>query len=188
MGGVSQPESGPSRRPSARRGLSDSLGDMVRSVVVLLGLVLVIVFIGNFLFGRDGGDRPTVEWQQPLAQAREASTFPVWAPPSLPEGWRATTVSYDSGQNGRWHLGAQTDDDDYVGLEVSPVGERRLIERYSGSTSEDGTVQVDGQTWTRWTGDDENSLVRTVDGTTILVTGTAPADVISSYAATLTTG
>lgn len=162
---------------------------MVRSVAVLLGLVVVVVLVGNFLFSRDGGDRPTVDWEQPLVQAREASTFPLWAPPSLPEGWRATTVSYSPGETGRWHLGVQTADDDYVGLEVSPVGERRLVERYSGSTSQDGEVEVGGHTWTRWSGDDETSLVRTDDdGTAILVTGTAPAAEIRDYAATLTTG
>lgn len=174
--------------PPSTRG-NPSMGDVVRTVVVMVVAIVVIFWIGNLLLGRDADPVSTVDYKTPLGQARTAASYPLLAPAELPAGWRATTVSFEPGPQGRWHLGVLTDKDKYVGLEQSPLSERQIIEQFSPDTTARGRTTVDGTAWAlRTSTAGETTLVRRAGGATVLVTGRAPRAVIEQYAASLTAG
>lgn len=157
-------------------------------MVVLVAIVLGLVLGGRALFGAapDSGHRSTVDYRATFEQVRKVAPFDVVAPPSLPDGWRATSATYDSGPKGRWHLGVVTDGKEYVGLEQTPLGVPTVVERFAADTRPKGKTSIDGNTWrVRAGADSETTLVRRAGGVTTLVTGTAPRKQLESYAASL---
>jgi hypothetical protein len=118
---------------------------------------------------------------------RESAPFPVYAPTSLPEGWRANGVTYAPGRDGRWHLGVLTDGDRYIGLEQEIDSVPRMVERYAPGATQKDDVEVAGKTWQLWTGDGETAFVREEGEMTLLVGGPAPRTDIERYLELLTT-
>lgn len=162
---------------------------MIRSVVVLGALVLALVLGGRALLSRPSEPVATVDYQQTAEQVRKVAPFDVLTPTSMPDGWRATTVDYEPGSGGRWHLGVLTDEKEYVGLEQTPMGVRATVEQFAAETRPDGKTRVDGHTWrVRSSAAGETTLVRRADEVTILVTGTAPRKQIEEYVELLSTG
>ncbi|MCW2748828.1 MAG: hypothetical protein JWP10_1970 [Nocardioidaceae bacterium] len=179
---MTQLEPGP---PKSARG-NPSLGDILRSVAVMAAIVLVAALVGLFFTRTPDAQSRAVDYKTPLAQAATISTFDLLAPGQLPDGWIATSVSFDPGPKGRWHIGTLTEDGDYVGLEQSPRDEQSLLDEFSPKTSAKGDVEVAGQTWQlRTSGSGETSLVRRDSGVTVLVTGTAPRKDIDRFAESL---
>lgn len=166
-----------------------ALGDIVRTVAVLAVVVLALFALARLLFFQPVEPARAVDYRAPLAQARKVAPFDVLAPARLPARWRATTVTYEPGPKGRWHLGVLTDDEDYVGLEQSPVAAATLLRRFSPDTRADGTAQIGGKTWMQRTSDDgETTYLRTLGDATVLITGRATPAQLRAYAASLTTG
>lgn len=122
---------------------------------------------------------PTVDYNTQLYAMRLAAPYPVWAPEGLPAKWRATSsrvTGLDGSGPEAWHLGFVTPADAYAALEESneqPVGE--LLWRMTNSRKPVGTQQVAGETWQQYyrKDKDQRSLVRTLPGVTLVVTGKA---------------
>lgn len=160
-----------------------AMADIVRSMVVIALIILAVYGIGKF-FTTDGGDpvKP-VDYARVVEQARPAADFPLAAPETLPTKWRANSARF---QTNAWHLGVLTDDDEYIGLEQVSTGPKATIRRFAQGSTADGTVEIDGRTWDVRTGPDgRTTLVRTEDGITTLVNGTAPRSVVEDYVASL---
>ncbi|MGH8940236.1 MAG: DUF4245 family protein, partial [Actinomycetes bacterium] len=102
-------------QPTRARG-RETVGDMVRSMVVVLVVVGVVVALAL----RDEPEDPVreVDVAGPLAAARAAAPYDVKGPVGLGDGWRATSVrsGSDGGAFG-WHVGFVTPAGDYAGLE-----------------------------------------------------------------------
>lgn len=163
-----------------------SLGDMLRSILAIGALLVGLAALGYWFQVKPDREVKAVDYVTAVKAARGDADFDVLAPTSLPAGWKATTVRYETGERGQWHLGVMTDTGDYIGLEQSGIGKRRAIERFAPGTEAKGTAVVAGQQWqVRQSKRGENTLVRTDGDVTIVVTGTATRRVIEDYAASL---
>lgn len=159
---------------------------MVRSMVVLVAVVVALVLGGRAMFGDPSTPQRTVDYQQTAKKVRKIAPFKIAAPDRLPDGWRATTATYDRGPKGRWHLGVLTADDDYVGLEQTPLSRRTSVERFAPKTKPRGWDTIAGSRWrVRASSEGETTFVRRANGLTTVVTGTASRDQLEAYVASL---
>jgi len=159
---------------------------MIGAMLVLLLVVVAFVFFRDL--NRNDPESPVraIDYQKTVGFAEDAVGFPLLAPPSLPDGWRATSATFVP-QPARWHLGVLTDEDRYVGLEQSRRSAEKMIETYVDAEAVRGReVEVDGEPWRSWTdGGGDTALVRVEDGVTTLVVGTPELDVLVDFVETL---
>ncbi len=152
-----------------------SANGMVGAMVVLV--VLVGGFVGVQALGRDHDVEParTVDYRPVADQARTAGTLFVFTPDPMPEGWRATSVSYAPGRAPTWHLGMLTDQGSYVGIEESLATEQDVVEKFVDPDAERGDkVRLRGLTWRVWTDSGgDYALVLSTRKQTVLVGGSA---------------
>lgn len=174
-------------RPPQRKSFSEqTLGDMVRSMVILALLVGLIVGIGALL--SDEEERPVraVDYSGQLSSARDLAEFPVLAPQGLGPGWVPTSVDLQSSSGTvRWHLGFLTPEQEYVGLEQGDFEPEGLVRQYVGDLRPRGRVQVDGEQWRLFRGDTDTALVRRHGRAVTIVVGTAGAEVLTEFAESL---
>lgn len=163
-----------------------SAAGMVGAMLVLLGVIAAFVVFRDL--NRNDPQSPVrdIDYQQTLSYARDQADFPVLAPESLPEGWRATSVSFVP-ETTRWSLGVLTDEDRYIGLEQSRGSVDGMVETYVDREAERGRqVEVAGETWRLWTDQGgDTALTRVEDGVTTLVVGTPGLDVLVDYVESL---
>jgi hypothetical protein len=170
--------------PRSSRG-NPAIGDILRSVAVLGLIILALYGFGRLFTSTPETSVKAVDYVSVVEQARPAAAFPLAAPSSLPEGWRATSARF---QTNGWHLGVLTDADDYVGLEQLTGSADRAVDRFAEDSKDAGTADVAGQTWTVRTGPDGRvTYVRTEDGLTTLVNSTASRPVVEDYISSLST-
>jgi hypothetical protein len=161
---------------------------MVGAMLVLL--VVVVAFVVFRDVNRSDPPSPVqdVEYAQAAEFAREQAGFELLTPPTLPAGWRATSVRFVPGADERWHLGMLTDEDRYVGLEQAEVSVESMLETHVDEVVERGEpVTVDGQRWETWTDEGGDlALVRRDGETTTLVVGhEVPVDELAAFTASL---
>lgn len=161
------------------------MSDILRSMVVITVIILALWGIGKF-FSTDPGDPvKTIDFAQVVSQARPAADFDLAAPATLPQGWRATSARFDPNS---WHLGLQTDDDEYLGVEQLKLSVDRAFDRFAEGSKSAGTTDLDGVTWTVRKGPKKYwTYARDVDGMTMLVNGTTSRAELERYIASLTT-
>ena len=173
--------------------MSEQAGRYQRSAAGMIGamLVLLLVVIGFVAFrdlnrNEPGSPVRAVDYQKTLGFAQDSAGFPLLAPPSLPEGWRATSATFVP-DPARWHLGVLTDEDRYVGLEQSRGSVRDMVETYVDREARRGRqVRIEGQQWRTWTDEDgDTALTRVEDGVTTLVVGTPELELLVDYVTTL---
>ncbi|GEM_PF-378783 len=177
--------------PGVYKRLTTGLGGYALAMLTCLLLVGLVVLISP----REHTENlPTVDYGVHLARLRADAPYTPYAPEGLPSTWRATS-SRLSGLDGgddedpvAWHLGMVTPSDEYAALEQSdeqPVSE--YLWRMTNSREPVGVQQVAGQTWQRYYRRDKNqrSLVRTLPGLTLVVTGTASYEELAVLAASL---
>ena len=156
-------------------------------------LVLVAVVVGFVVFRDVNRADPAdpvraVDYGRDADFAREQASFDLVAPPSLPDGWRATTVEYVPGPDDRWHLGILTGQDRYVGLEQSADSVATMVETHVDPDAAKGApVLVDGVPWSTYTdsGGDRALVLRTGGTTTLVVGHEVPQADLVSFAASL---
>ena len=173
--------------------MSEQAGRYQRSASGMIGAMLVLLaVIGAYVVfravNRNEPESPVraVDYLQTLDYARGQADFPLLAPTSLPEGWRATSVNFVP-EPVRWHLGVLTDEDRYVGLEQSRSSVDKMVETYVDLEAVRGEpVQVEGLTWRTWTDEGGDTALTREDGeVTTLVVGTPGLDVLVDYVESL---
>ena len=151
-----------------------TVGDMVRSLAVVLVVVGVIVAL-NVAEQPDPVVRD-VDYPAAVAQARQQATYEVLGPDPVPAGWRVSSArTAPDGTGVAWHVGMVTRGGEYAALEQT-AGERRVfVDRFVPDSRAEGTERVAGRTWTRRAGGttDDRALVLEAGGVTTLVTGSA---------------
>lgn len=166
-----------------------SLGDIVRSVAVLVGAVALVAVAINLVNDPEPRLPDPVDYEPVLQVARDEFGYPVLAPEPVPDGWRATSVDLDqSGAGDRWRLGLLTEDEQFIGLEQAD-GEIETYRRDRlAGFSPDGESQVDGQSWERMVEEDrtpDRVLVRVDDGALTIVRGTVSYEALEDFTASL---
>jgi hypothetical protein len=164
-----------------------SSGGMVAAMAVLVALVLGFVGI-RALISSPPDDERTVDYSRVVPDVRKAATLAIVAPPSLPDGWRATSVRFTDAPPQHWHLGVLTDQDRYVGLEQGPQSTSAMVREYVDAAASRGEpVRMGGKTWATYTDSGGDlALVRRAGRTTTLVVGhQVPRATLVRYVATL---
>jgi hypothetical protein len=160
---------------------------MVRSLAVVLAIVGVIVGIN--LAGRPTPDTQAVNYRDAVVAARQTASYDVLAPVSLPPGWRATSARTDTeGGVVEWHLGLVTASEEYAAVEQSDRRPARVfVDRFAEGARPAGEEDVSGVAWRRVEGGDPEprALVRTDDGVTVVVAGSASWAELADLAASL---
>ena len=179
------------RAPAPQRSRGNpSMGDVIRSVVVLSLIVL-----GIWVFGLLQTETPedpigeSVPYADTAASARDVATYPVLAPANLPTDWRVNGVRFTPSGTQAWHLGVLTDENRYIGLEQEKESVDDLLETYAEGAQEAGTLDVDGVVWQRFDGPGKSvTLVQeTPEVTTLVTTSTAPLADVETFVRRLTT-
>lgn len=175
---------------ASSRGNPD-ISDIIRSVVVI-GLII----LGLFAFGKLFTSTPdqtvsTVDYQQVLKQAQAGTDLSLLAPATLPSGWRATSARFEPGADmsgGSWHLGVLTADEEYVGVEQTPVSTKQAVDRWGAGSKASGSAEVAGQVWSVRTGPGDRLVyVKREGDRTTLVNGTIGQAGIERYISSLST-
>jgi hypothetical protein len=165
---------------------SRSVADMIRSLVVVGGVVVVLILI---VPRPSGVSQPPIDVSAVAQGARATAGFPISVPRSLPTEWRATSARLlDGTDNVRtWHIGYQTSDAQYAAVEQAKGATAVWLRSNTQDGKAVGTQQVGDVAWTQVL--HENRLQRTlqlVDGNvTTLVTGTASWEDLGVLAASL---
>jgi hypothetical protein len=176
----------------ARKRGTETIGDMVRSMlVVLVPVALIAGFVG--LVRPSTPEVREVDWAGALETARESAEFAVLGPVDLPEGWTATRAAYETGASASddaWRLSFVTDGGEYVGLVQRPADLDRVVRAELGDFEPDGTSLVAGETWERYidVGDEpaDHALVAQVDETAVVVlTSAGDYSLAESFASAL---
>lgn len=174
----------------ARRRGTETLGDMARS----LGLVLVLVALVGGVAILASPRTPTVrdvQVEPVLASARQVAPFAVLAPEGLPEGWTATQVGYDGGGDvATWRVNYVTDTGSYLGLVQTNGGDvADVVASELPGFGPDGTSVVRGSTWDRWTETDseapDSAIVRDTGDSVVVLLGSAGYSGLEDVAARL---
>ncbi|RYJ01601.1 MAG: DUF4245 family protein [Actinomycetales bacterium] len=128
-----------------------SMADVVRSVVVLGLLILGLWVIGRLVTVTPDEPTSTVDYAAAAQQVADAVPYAVLSPPTLPDGWRATSARLE---DGRWHLGVVTKSDDYVGLEQEEKSADSLVKQFAKGSKAGGDVTIADSSWTERTSSD----------------------------------
>lgn len=174
---VSTPE--PTGR--SNKTLKQSVGDMLRSMAVVLavvGAILLVTWRPQPDPIREVSIEPTV------AFATTQADFPVFVVDTAHAG-TVTSVRWEStpASDGElvWHVGYVTPDDDYLQLSQSLADSAD----YRAEQTSQGVALVDyedlpanvqkltGEGWTPWETDERRSLIRDNDGSTTILSTTA---------------
>jgi hypothetical protein len=161
---------------------------MLTAMVVMVALVGAYVALQSIRSNAPASPVHTVDYRADVAPARKAAGFALVAPPRLPRGWRATTVSFSGEPGSHWHLGALTERDRYVGLEQGDEPVASMVQTYVDPDATRGAPQeVAGRTWSTYTdAKGDLALVRRAGRTTTLVVGHAvPRARLVAYTASL---
>lgn len=163
-----------------------TVGDIVRSLAVVLAVVAVLVVFNAV---QEPEERVRALDYPQVLQDREAElTFAPVGPMPLPPGWRVTSAR--SGQDGEvstWHLGMVTSSGTYAAVEQSDGPVTDLVARHTEGARRAGAARVGGQSWQRYAGGDPEprALVRRDGDVVTMVTGAASWAELTSAAATL---
>ncbi len=160
-----------------------AMGDIVRSVLVLGGIVLALWLFGRLFTVTPDEPTASVDWQTAASGVEPRAGYAPLVPPSLPEGWRATTAKLTGTQ---WQLGVVTDDGGYIGLTQASVEPETLLRDRAPGSKAAGEVELGGRTWQERTGPEEDTtFVTTVGEQAVVVRGSADRDVLEDYVASL---
>jgi hypothetical protein len=152
-----------------------TVGDMVRTLLVVGGFVLFLVVMVWRPWHHDLVK--AVDWRPAASAAAAAKIVPVLGPSRLPKGWQATSARLDTVEGGRaWHLGFVTPKNEYAAVGVTNAEPVTYINGVMPGAVESGEVVIDNVTWKTYEvpGAPDHGILRTdAKGVTYAVYGTA---------------
>jgi hypothetical protein len=157
-------------------------------MILSLGIIGIAAAVIYVFIPHDDSEPDTkpVDYRVELLTARRAAAYPVAAPEGLPGTWKATSVRFQGDDFDSWHLGFHTPDDQYVQIEQSTQKPAEFIDEASqGAQATKTTQQIDGRTWTHYTGGRYDALVLPGKGSTTVVAGTGSFKQLTQMAESL---
>ncbi|HYN28448.1 MAG TPA: DUF4245 domain-containing protein [Dermatophilaceae bacterium] len=174
-----------SQTPQRSRYSMGSAANMVRSMLVVGGLVLLLIVLVPRVTSVSG---PPVDVAATAATVARDSGRTVLVATGLPEGWTETSARYVRSTDGlmTWHAGYRTPEDTYVAVEQTVDATQQWVDAQTNRARRVGEVTAGGRTWVTYARDGkvQNSMLdrRTGAGeATTLVTGTADFDVMTDF-------
>jgi Protein of unknown function (DUF4245) len=180
-----QESSAPGPTPRGR----ETVGDMVRS----MSLVLVVVAVVVLLTLRDDPKQTVqrVDYTEQLQEARRVAAYDVAAPVGLGERWKATSARSDNDEGAvTWHLGLVTPAEHYAAVEQSDGPVTAFVDGFVAGATRSGVVTISGAGWERLDGGkpEQRALVLHGRGVTTVVTGSASFSELRTLATALRGG
>ncbi|MEU9863353.1 DUF4245 domain-containing protein [Streptomyces sp. NPDC047971] len=160
----------------------------VRGMFQSLGVIMVAAGVMYLFIPHDEDANPVQakDYRVELLTAQRAAPYPVLAPEGLGKDWKATVVSYKREQHDAWQLGFLSPDTQYVAIHQSTEEPKEYVPDVTQQATDSGKTQtVAGQVWQRWEGPKYDALVRTENGATTVVTGTASFERLAEMAGAL---
>ena len=166
--------------------MSQTVGDMVRSMAVVLALVALIVLVS----WRPSPEAVRVVDVTPVvALAGMQAAFAVQAPAGLPQAWRPTSARWEptpkSGSDPVLHIGYVTPTDQYAQVSQSTSTSVPYVAEQTDGGLPAGQSVIAGTTWQRLEGTDRRSLVLAGDGILTVVSGGAAWGELETLAGSL---
>jgi hypothetical protein len=181
--------------PAPSRAGRQTFANMLRSLLPLVAIVLAIVAWTAFRQSPDVDPvKPADNLDSTVQLAANRAGYDLLVPTGLSEDYVATSARTDAGDAEEGdpvslEIGYVTPDEKFVGFAESDDPRADAVTGVLGDATEQGTVQIGGQTWTRSTrlhqGDTETVLSREADGVTVLVSGSASDEELQEVAASL---
>lgn len=174
--------------PAVERANRMSAANMVRSLLPLVVICLLLVAWQAFRASNEETVR-TVDPAGTVRLAAERADYELRAPAGLPEDYRATSVRTDAGfaEEGdpvTLEIGYLTPSEEFAGFTVSDDARAEPVARVLDGAQDEGTVDVDGERWTRLTTErGETALTREAGAAVYVVTGSAADDELRTVAA-----
>ncbi len=188
-GGAGQaPAGSTASSPAVERANRMSAANMVRSLLPLVVICLLIVGWQAFRNSSQDSVRE-VDPTNTVRLAAERAGYEVQAPAGLPEDYRPTSARTDAGfavegDSVTLEIGYLTPSEEFAGFIVSDDLRARPVRAVLDGATEEGSVQVDGEPWTRVTTErGESALTREEAGVVLVVTGSAPDEELGVVAA-----
>ncbi len=167
-----------------------SIGGGVGAMVVLV--VCVLAFVGLRSLTRDNGEvtPEAVDYLSAVEQVQSTGLAAVY-PPSLPSGWKATSIDYVPGKRPVWGIGMLTDDGKFVGVRQADENLSSLLTTYVDADPVQGdTVEVPGaltEEWQEWSDDGgDHAYSASLGDDEVLVYGRAPTEDLLTIVRSLT--
>lgn len=144
-------------------------------MVLSMAVILVPVLLIAWWFTRVPS-RPPVTPVDITASTRIARTqahMPIWVPTAMPSGWvpvradwapaHTDLLGHGTVDADTWVVGYQAPGEHYFELDEQAGNRPDFVSDFTSHANADGTVQLDGATWTRYVRQDgtERYLVRT---------------------------
>jgi len=142
----------------------ESVGDMIRSLSLVLGIVVVVFVLAK----PPGSDEQAIRVVDPAGDVRSfAQTHPgVPVPTTAPAGWRATVTE---SRLDLLRVGWVTPAGTYVEYAATTAPAAEFVQEISGGAPDTGAIDVAGVRWQQYAQGATTSLVRTAAGATIVV-------------------
>ena len=181
-------EQSPPVSPAIERANRMNAANMLRSLLPLVVICLLIVGWQAFRSSGDVGVR-TVDPSSTVQLAAARAGYQILVPTGLDEEYRSTSARTDAGAAGEGdpvtlEIGYLTPSEEFAGFVVSDDRGADPVTAVLGGATEQGTVEIGGERWTRsTTAQDETALSREADGVIVLVTGSASEDELVTVAA-----
>lgn len=165
--------------------------DMIRSMIVVIGVVAVFIALTP---RTDGVAVRVVDVAGPLSQARASAPYDVLSPDlagpgRLGPGWRAASAGSSTDRHGAltWRVGFLTPSDAHAALVQSDEPAQAFLADVSAQGAPAGTQVAGEQEWQRLyqEAEDQRTLWRAAEGSTVVVTGTASWDELAELAGSL---
>ena len=159
-----------------------TFANMLRSLVPLVLIILAVVWWTAFRQSADVQPVKSVDPSTSVQLAANRAGYPLLVPTDLPRGYRPTSVRTDAGNAGEGdpvtlEIGYVTPEDQFAEFVVSDDPRADAVTGLLADATPAGSLQIGGDTWTRATRlherDEETVLSRTVDGVTVVVSGSA---------------
>lgn len=195
------PEAGPAAEPPdepAERPANERPGRYTRSFAGMIGAMLIsLLVIGAFVafraLNRDELDvePQAVDYLDSVGVLQESGVRVVY-PPTLPDGWVATSIDFRPGTRPVWGVGFLTDADTFAGVRQEDNALDEMVDTYVDENATEGeTVRIDSDVAESWRQfEDEggdSAFAAEVDGGWVLVYGSADRADLEGIIESLTT-
>ena len=167
-----------------------SIGGGVGAMVVLVVLVLAFVVLRSCTRDNPDVTPEAVDYLSAVGPVEDAGLAAVY-PPSLPSGWKATSIDFVPGERPALGIGMLTDDGLFVGIRQADADLSSMLETYVDADAVQGdTVTVPGaltEQWQEWSdAGGDHAYSASLGDTEVLVYGTAPTEDLLTIVGSLT--
>lgn len=184
MAAVSQTQPASSEPTQGKRSYPRTFGGLIGSMIVAVIVIVAYWALQNATHTRPTYKSEPVEYLQTVKYAQEGGYTLVY-PTELPQGAYASAIRFAPGTQPTWGLSILDADGEYIGIQHEDAYLDELIDTYvdkGAKKGKDATFDSPiATTWTTWSDKGgDHAFAAEMDGTRVLVFGSAPVEELKS--------